>query len=62
MEAWQGALARLAERHRGAGCDLRLCDFSGFNSITTETIPQLSRRREMAHYWEASHYRSHVGT
>ncbi len=61
MEAWQGALTRLAERHRDAGCDLRLYDFSGFNSITTEPIPQVSKLREMKHYWEASHYRANVG-
>lgn len=61
MEAWQGAVTRLVERRRVSGCDLRLFDFSGYNSITTEPIPQVSKRREMANYWEASHYRAHVG-
>ncbi|MDC8756857.1 hypothetical protein [Janthinobacterium fluminis] len=61
MEAWQHGLAALVERRRRDGCDLRLYDFSGFNSITTEPIPQVSGLREMQHYWEASHYRAHVG-
>lgn len=61
LEAWQGRLAALAERHRESGCDTRLFDFSGFNSVTMETPPQLSGRAEMENYWEASHYRENVG-
>lgn len=61
LERWQRALADEAARRRGAGCDLRLFDFSGFNGITTEMLPQASRRREMAYYWEPSHYRANVG-
>lgn len=61
MEQWQTELARMGERYRAGGCDLRLYDFSGFNSVTTETIPLASRRRVMDHYWEASHYRANVG-
>ncbi|CDG83284.1 hypothetical protein [Janthinobacterium agaricidamnosum] len=62
MEQWQRGLALLGERRRAAGCDLRIFDFSGYNSITSEPIPQVSQRREMAHYWEASHYRTSVGS
>ena len=61
MQRWQRDLARLAERQRGQGCDVRLYDFSGFNSITSEPIPQASGAREMRYYWEASHYRDNVG-
>lgn len=61
MEAWQEALAALTGRLRAAGCDLKLYDFSGYNSVTSEAIPQVSRRPDMANYWEASHYRVHVG-
>jgi hypothetical protein len=61
MEDWQRSLVALGERRRRAGCDLRLVDFSGYNSITSEAVPQVSRRKEMQHYWEASHYRVDVG-
>lgn len=61
MERWQGDLAALAERYRQQGCDVRVHDFSGFNSITSEAIPQFGGGREMRYYWEASHYRDNVG-
>lgn len=61
MEAWQGRLAGLGQRHRAAGCDVRIFDFSGFNSITTEAIPQASGSYDMMYYWETSHYRVNVG-
>jgi len=61
MEQWQASLAQLAQRQREQGCDVRLFDFSGYNSITSEAIPQVSGQREMQYYWEASHYRDNVG-
>ena len=61
MQAWQRAMVQLVERHRKAGCDVRLFDFSGFNSVTTEPIPQVSGKAEMHYYWEVSHYRDNVG-
>lgn len=61
MEAWQTGLAELAQRHRSAGCDVRIHDFSGFNSVTTEAVPQVSKQSDMLYYWETSHYRSNVG-
>ncbi|MFZ4875786.1 hypothetical protein ACL9RI_11920 [Janthinobacterium sp. Mn2066] len=61
MERWQASLAQLAQDQRGQGCDVRVFDFSGFNSITSETIPQVSGQRTMQYYWEASHYRDNVG-
>lgn len=61
LEAWQGQLAALAEKQRRQGCDVRVFDFSGFNSVTMEAPPQLSGRPEMDNYWEASHYRVNVG-
>ena len=61
MEAWQGRLAELGRRHRAAGCDARIFDFSGFNSITTEAIPQASGSADMLYFWETSHYRVNVG-
>ncbi|MYM89536.1 hypothetical protein GTP91_20450 [Rugamonas sp. FT82W] len=61
LEAWQRALAQLGLHRRAAGCDVRIFDFSGFNSVTTEAIPQVSHRSSMQYYWETSHYRSNVG-
>lgn len=61
MERWQAQLASLGARYRQQGCDVRVHDFSGFNSITAEAIPQFSGLREMQYYWEASHYRDNVG-
>ncbi|SEN80603.1 hypothetical protein SAMN05428959_103214 [Duganella sp. CF517] len=61
MEAWQQRLAGLVQRHRAAGCDARIFDFSGFNSITTEPVPQASGASDMLYYWETSHYRVNVG-
>ena len=61
MQAWQRGLVQLVERHRGQGCDVRLLDFSGFNSITTEATPLVSGKPDMHYYWEVSHYRDNVG-
>jgi hypothetical protein len=61
METWQRDLAQMAGRYRRQGCDVRLFDFSGFNSITSEAIPQVTGARDMRYYWEASHYRDNVG-
>lgn len=61
LEAWQRALASLAAARRGAGCDVRVVDFSGFNSVTTEAVPQASGHDAMLYYWETSHYRVNVG-
>lgn len=61
LEAWQSRLAELAQRSRRQGCDVRVFDFSGFNNVTTEAAPQVSGAATMRNYWEASHYREHVG-
>lgn len=61
MEVWQGRLSDLGERYREQGCDVRIYDFSGFNSITTEAVPQVSSKPDMQYYWETSHYRVNVG-
>lgn len=61
MEQWQRALAALFERHRDGGCDARIVDFSGFNHITTEPIPQAGGYETMTYFWEPSHYRVNVG-
>lgn len=61
LESWQRDLTGVVWKHRTLGCDLRLTDFSGFNAITTEPLPQVSGIPEMRYYWEPSHYRANVG-
>ena len=61
MQAWQRGLVQLVERHRAQGCDVRLHDFSGFNSVTSEATPLVSGKPDMHYYWEVSHYRDNVG-
>ena len=61
VDDWKRALTVMTEGRRRQGCDIRLVDFSGFNSITTEEIPQATGKETMQHYWEQSHYRSEVG-
>ena len=61
MQAWQRGLVQVVARHRLHGCDVRLHDFSGFNSITTEATPLVSGKPDMHYYWEVSHYRDNVG-
>jgi hypothetical protein len=61
LDNWKRALTKMIDAQRQNGCDIRLLDFSGFNSITSEEIPQISGKDSMQHYWEQSHYRSEVG-
>lgn len=61
MESWLHALTAAASERRARGCDVTLHDFSGFNSVTTELVPQASGRADMDNYWEPSHYRENVG-
>lgn len=61
MEAWKSTLVKIINRQKQLGCDIRLVDFSGFNSITMEFIPQITGQPFMHYFWEASHYRTNVG-
>ncbi|MBH1983723.1 MAG: hypothetical protein I8H79_14320 [Burkholderiales bacterium] len=61
MQAWQRGLVQVIEHHRAQGCDVRLHDFSGFNSVTSEATPLVSGKPDMHYYWEVSHYRDNVG-
>jgi hypothetical protein len=61
LDNWKRALVHIIDARKQEGCDIRLFDFSGFNSITTEEIPQISGKKDMQNYWEHSHYRSEVG-
>jgi len=61
MEDWKRTLTKTIDTLKQLGCQIKLTDFSGFNSITTEPLPQVTGLETMRNYWEASHYRSHVG-
>jgi hypothetical protein len=61
LDNWKRALVQVIDARKHEGCDIRLIDFSGFNSITTEDIPQITGKENMQYYWEHSHYRSEVG-
>jgi hypothetical protein len=36
-------------------------DFSDYSSVTTESVPSLTERREMKFYWDSSHFKEVVG-
>ncbi len=61
VDRWKRALVEVVDARRQGGCDIRLFDFSGFNRITTEEIPQKTGKDTMQNFWEQSHYRSEVG-
>ena len=60
VERWKSALGEIATRYQPQ-CDIRIFDFSGYNSVTTESAVGLMPSKGMTHYWEASHYKSVVG-
>lgn len=61
VEQWQRQLADLFQRYRDSGCDASIVDFSGFNGITMEPVPQAGGRESMTWYWEPSHNRTNAG-
>lgn len=61
LDSWKQQLVRLFDARRQEGCDIRFMDFSGYNAITTEPVPQKTGKPTMEHYWEHSHYRAEVG-
>jgi hypothetical protein len=65
VEQWKRDLVTIlaedAARHPGKDPSV-LWDFSGYNSITTEAVPQGGdTNTQMRWYWEASHYKKEVG-
>lgn len=61
LEGWKRRLVNATDQARRGGCKLQLFDFSGFNSVTSERLPQVSGKNGMKNYWEGSHYRTVVG-
>jgi hypothetical protein len=60
-EEWLMELVKSINVDKNNGCDIKLYDFSGFNPITTENIPQITGNNTMEYYWEQSHYKTNVG-
>lgn len=61
LEQWKRDLVRDTDSAMKGGCAIELFDFSGFNSVTSETIPEVTGKVAMENYWEGSHYRTVVG-
>lgn len=60
-EQWKRDLVKVFDQRRQEGCDIRYMDFTGFNRITTEPVPQVTGKDEMRYYWEYSHYSAEAG-
>jgi hypothetical protein len=60
VENWKVALADIGTRYQ-RDCNIKIFDFSGFNSVTTERIDRMTPEMGLANYWEASHFRDNVG-
>ncbi|MES2353857.1 MAG: hypothetical protein V4568_05500 [Pseudomonadota bacterium] len=63
-EDWERLLVKtVAEEAKRAGKEpFPLWDFSGYNSVTTETVPAKNdSQSRMRGYWESSHYRGETG-
>ncbi len=62
-EEWKRELVRINEEeaHRFGKEPFPLWDFSGFNSITTEDVPNSCAETKMQWYFESSHFSSETG-
>lgn len=59
LEFWKRNLVTLIAENAP---EFTLWDFSGFNSITTESFPPIGdNQTQMRWYWESSHYKKEVG-
>jgi hypothetical protein len=47
--------------HHSNAAPIPLWDFSGYSSITTESLPEPGSRAEMRFYWDSSHFKDMVG-
>jgi hypothetical protein len=62
FEEWKRALVRLADAESGRGLAVRLWDFSGYNPLTTESVPAPTDRDvRLSWYWEAGHFKQELG-
>ena len=63
-EKWKFEIVRIneVEAKRHGKEPFPIWDFSGFNSVTTETIPPINdSESQMQWYWESSHYKRELG-
>lgn len=65
LEQWKGALMRIVDEddgnHPGSGL-VTLWDFSGYNSYTTELVPEPhDLTTQTKWFWEAGHFKSELG-
>lgn len=65
FEEWKRALVRIvaAEDHGSSDVSrVQLWDFSGYNALSTEPVPEPSDRTTSTHwYWEAGHFKQELG-
>lgn len=64
-EQWKREIVAVLSEDAAAHRDRQpfpLWDFSGYNSVTTEPVPELGDvGTEMAGYWDSSHYKKEIG-
>lgn len=62
-EQWQRDLVNILSEETGNASTVKtvLWDFSGYNSITTESLPSSTSKRPMLWYYDSSHYNQAVG-
>ena len=61
LDAWKARITDIVARSRDGGCDIRLHDFSGFDPIVAEPVPQEGGPTELRWHWEGAHYRERLG-
>lgn len=63
-EAWKKKIVSVVSEadKQNNELDISLWDFSGFNNLTAETVPQKQdKRATMRWYWEAGHFKAELG-
>ncbi|MGD8938551.1 MAG: hypothetical protein PVJ72_04175 [Gammaproteobacteria bacterium] len=65
FETWKREMVRIIENaneHYSPAEPVQLWDFTGYNTVTMETVPGLGDTKTVMHwYWESSHYTAAVG-
>jgi hypothetical protein len=64
FENWKRAIVNIVESqsHKPSTSKLVIWDFSGFNQISMEPVPEVNDRQTKMHwYWEAGHFKRKLG-
>lgn len=64
LESGKRDLVKLLANDAARHSDVRafsVYDFSGYSSVTTDIVPITGETREMADYWDSSHFKQRVG-